>query len=113
MQSRVEYRGQSPGRRFFGTESGVTAQFGPQSSSLVSVDPNEEPRVRLGRRAIGDSVGPVLRETVILGCGCQTSVRHRELHRDVRTIAAHVIAPQRRHRLLHATFACKRKIDKL
>lgn len=60
-----------------------------------------------GRRgAVGDSVGPILGQPVILRRRRQSAVRHRQSHRYVGPAAAHVIAPQGRDWLLDAALAC-------
>lgn len=105
LQPGVQHRGQPPGCGLLRADRRVASQLGPQSAALVPVDPDEEARMRGRGGAVGDPVGPVLRETVVLGRGGQAAPRHRQTHRHVRPVAADVVAPEGRHRLLHAALA--------
>lgn len=72
--------------------------------ALVPVDPAEEARVMRGAGAVGDAVGPVLREAVLLREALQAGVGHRELHHDVRLRGLLIVSPQCSERFLDATF---------
>ena len=61
--------------------------------------------------AVGDPVGPVLGEPVLLGDGAQAAVHHGHLHQDVRLVRPDVVAPQRGQRLVHTALTWNKCID--
>ena len=91
----------------------MAPELRPQPPSLVPVHPDEEARVGSRCCAIGHPVRPVLRQAVIFRRGGQTAVRDGQPHRHVRPAAGNVIAPQRRHRFLHAALACHHKSERV
>jgi hypothetical protein len=102
LQPGVEDGGESPGGRLLGAKGRVAPELGPEPAALVPVHPDEEPGMGGGGGAVGDPVGPILGEAVVLGRRGQAAVRHRQPHRHVGATAADVVAPERRHRLLDA-----------
>ena len=71
------------------------------------VDPAEDLRIVGVGAAVGDAVGPVLGEAVLLRHRLQPGRADRQLHHDVGLVGAHVVAPQRRQGLVHAPGACR------
>ena len=71
------------------------------------VDPTEDLRVVWVGGAVGDPVGPVLGEAVLLRHRLQPGGAGRQLHHHVGLVRAHVVAPQRRQGLVHAAGACR------
>lgn len=63
--------------------------------SLLPVYPAEHSGVGGVGGAVGDPVGPVLGQPVLLGDRPQPRPHHRHLHHDVRLVGADVIPPQR------------------
>ena len=45
--------------------------------------------------AVGDAVGPVLRQAMLLGDRPEARPHHGHLHHDVRLVRAYVVPPQR------------------
>lgn len=80
----------------------MAAQFVLQLLALVAVDPAEQFGVVRRTGAVGDAVGPVLGEAVLLGEALETGVGDGELHHHVWFCGLLVVPPQRRERLLYA-----------
>ena len=76
------------------------------------VDPTEDLRVVWVGGAVGDPVGPVLCEAVLLRHRLQPGGADRQLHHDVGLVRAHVVAPQRRQGLVHAAGACREREER-
>ena len=55
--------------------------------------------------AVGDPVGPVLGQAVLLGHRLQARPHHRHLHQDVRLLGADVVSPQCGQRLVDTAIA--------
>lgn len=87
----------------------MAAELVFQLSTLVPVDPAEDPWVVLWCRTVGYPVGPVLREAVLPGGGFQSRRAQTQLHQHVRFAVLGVVPPQRGQRFFHATFTCKNK----
>ena len=75
----------------------------------LPVDPAKDLRVVGVGGAVGDPVGPVLREAVLLRHRLQPGRADRQLHHDVGLVGANVVAPQGRQRLIHAAGACRQR----
>ena len=61
--------------------------------TLVPVNPAKHSRIGRMGSAVGDAVGPVLRQPVLLGDRPEARPHHRHLHHDVRLVRADVVPP--------------------
>ena len=77
---------------------------------VLPVDPAEDPGVGGVSRAVGDPVGPVLGQPVLLGHRPQAGPHHRHLHQDVRLLRADVVSPQCGQRLVDTAIAWNFKL---
>lgn len=68
-----------------GAEHRVAAELMAKPSALVAVHPAEETGELDRGGAGGETVGPVLGETVVFGGGLETAPADAELHADVGT----------------------------
>ncbi len=75
--------------------------------SVLPVDPAKDLGVVGIGGAVGDSVGPILGEAVLLGNGLEALGANGDLHGDVGLVGAGVVAPQRGQRLVGAAFTCR------
>lgn len=97
---------------FFGTDDRMTTELMLQLSTLMPVDPAEDPRVVLWCRTVRYPMGPVLRETVLPSGGLQPGRAQAQLHQHVRFAVLSIVPPERGQRLLHTTFTCKERRKK-
>lgn len=72
----------------------------------MPVDPAEDPRVVLWRRAVRYSMGPVFREAMLPGGSFQPGRAQAQLHQHVRFAVLSVVPPERGQWLFHTTFTC-------
>ena len=87
----------------------ISADLGTDVDNLP-VDPAEDPGVGGVGRTVGDPVGPVLRQAVLLGHRPQARPHHRHLHQDVRLLGADVVSPQCGERLVYTTIAWNKRV---
>ena len=74
----------------------------------LPVNPAENFRIIGICVAEGDSIGPVLRQAVLLGHGLKSGGADGDLHQDVRLLGARVVLPQGRQRLVRTAVTCKK-----
>lgn len=87
----------------------MAPEFVLELPAFVSVDPAEDLGELRRAGAVGDAVGPVLGEAVLLGDAFEAGVGDGQLHDHVRFGRLVVVPPQSGKRLVHASFTCKKK----
>jgi len=87
-------------------EHRMAAQLVLQLPALVAIDPAEDPWIVLRCAAVGDPVGPVLRESMLPGGGLQARGTDLQSHDHIRFRVLGVVAPQGVQLLLHTTLTC-------
>lgn len=83
----------------------MAAKFLFQPSTLMTVDPAEDPGVSWVGRTVGNSMCPVFRQAMLPGHRSKASSTDGDLHGNVLSVALAVISPQGRQRLVHTAIS--------